>query len=109
MSALEEDREVLARALHADDVKHDRAHHDFWLMNEDSTGWYFDNADAILAAGFRRPGPITDAQVLAGATALDPEAFEVPLRGYGEGAAQQARQSALEASRDVLEAAREVS
>jgi hypothetical protein len=56
-------------------------------------------------ASFRRQGPITDAMVLAGAKEIDPDAFEVPLRGYGEGAAAQAREHALEASRDVLEAA----
>lgn len=58
-----DEREALARVLHADDVKHGRAFSDFALMNEYAIGWYFDNADAILAAGFRRQGPITDAQI----------------------------------------------
>jgi hypothetical protein len=50
----DDEREALARIIHADDIKHGRAHDDFWLMNEESSGWYHDNAAAVLAAGYRR-------------------------------------------------------
>jgi hypothetical protein len=70
---------------------------------------YWPPARAMILERFRRQRPITDAMVLAGAKELDADAFEVPLRGYGEGAGAQARESALEGSRAVLEAARDAS
>lgn len=47
--------------------------------------------------------------VEAGARVLDPEAFELPLRGYTERAAGQARADARRMSRKVLEAAERAS
>jgi hypothetical protein len=106
----DDEREALARIMHADDVKHRRAHddYDFWLANEELSGCYYDNAAAVLAAGFRRQGPVTDAQVEAAALAyagddMSPEEWEwVKTR-------PEVVQPFLDGMRAALEAARDAS
>jgi FAD/FMN-containing dehydrogenase len=107
MTAIEDEREALARVIHADDVNHERAHQDFWLMNEETVGWYFDNADAVLAAGFRRQGPITDAQVEAAARRMYLSVMSYGGRPSWSKTTGQVRNQYREEARAALEAARD--
>jgi tetrahydromethanopterin S-methyltransferase subunit H len=72
-----------------------------WYEGGSNPLWHRAVMDAVLAAGFRRQGPITDAQVTAAREAMADVALELLGRDLGTIHADAIARAALEAARTV--------